>query len=86
MLWRPAAPQAVSRTVLGSPGAAAQLCCAVWFTQVTHDISHLTCADFLRAPGVQTPVIVRFSTVVRTLDLSASCSPFQLGLLLVLLV
>lgn len=33
-------------------------------TQVTHDISHLTCADFLRAPGVQTPVIVRFSTVI----------------------
>jgi catalase len=30
--------------------------------QVTHDVSHLTCADFLRAPGVQTPVIVRFST------------------------
>ncbi|KAJ8647168.1 hypothetical protein MRB53_000191 [Persea americana] len=34
------------------------------FFEVTHDISHLTCADFLRAPGVQTPVIVRFSTVV----------------------
>jgi hypothetical protein len=32
--------------------------------QVTHDISHLTCADFLRAPGTQTPVIVRFSTVI----------------------
>ena len=32
--------------------------------QVTHDISHLTCADVLRAPGVQTPVIVRFSTVI----------------------
>jgi catalase len=32
--------------------------------QVTHDISHLTCADFLRAPGVQTPVAVRFSTVI----------------------
>ena len=31
---------------------------------MTHDISHLTCADFLRAPGVQTPVIVRFSTVI----------------------
>jgi Catalase len=31
---------------------------------VTHDVSHLTCADFLRAPGVQTPVIVRFSTVI----------------------
>lgn len=31
---------------------------------MTHDISHLTCADFMRAPGVQTPVIVRFSTVV----------------------
>jgi hypothetical protein len=30
--------------------------------QVTHDVSHLSCADFLRAPGVQTPVIVRFST------------------------
>ncbi|MQL67645.1 catalase, partial [Streptomyces vinaceus] len=34
------------------------------FFEVTHDISHLTCADFLRAPGVQTPVICRFSTVV----------------------
>lgn len=34
------------------------------FFEVTHDISHLTCADFLRAPGVQTPVIVRFSTVI----------------------
>ena len=32
--------------------------------QVTHDISHLTCADVFRAPGVQTPVIVRFSTVI----------------------
>jgi catalase len=34
------------------------------FFEVTHDISHLTCADFLRAPGVQTPVIIRFSTVI----------------------
>ncbi|KFM23952.1 Catalase isozyme 2 [Auxenochlorella protothecoides] len=34
------------------------------FFEVTHDISHLTCADFLRAPGVQTPIIARFSTVV----------------------
>jgi len=34
------------------------------FFEVTHDISHLTCADFLRAPGVQTPLITRFSTVV----------------------
>lgn len=34
------------------------------FFEVTHDISHLTCADFMRAPGVQTPVIVRFSTVI----------------------
>lgn len=33
--------------------------------QVTHDVSHLTCADFLRSPGVQTPIIVRFSVVVR---------------------
>ncbi|KAK6805281.1 hypothetical protein RDI58_003066 [Solanum bulbocastanum] len=32
--------------------------------EVTHDIAHLTCADFLRAPGVQTPVIVKFSTVI----------------------
>jgi hypothetical protein len=31
--------------------------------QVTHDISNLTCADFLRSAGTQTPVIVRFSTV-----------------------
>ncbi|CDY52649.1 BnaAnng11640D [Brassica napus] len=34
------------------------------FFEVTHDISNLTCADFLRAPGVQTPLIVRFSTVI----------------------
>jgi catalase len=34
------------------------------FFEVTHDVSHLTCADFLRAPGVQTPVITRFSTVI----------------------
>ena len=34
------------------------------FFEVTHDVSHLTCADFLRAPGEQTPVIVRFSTVI----------------------
>lgn len=32
--------------------------------QVTHDISNLTAADLFRAPGVQTPVIVRFSTVI----------------------
>nr|QFR98607.1 catalase [Chlamydomonas sp. ICE-L] len=34
------------------------------FFEVTHDISGITCADFLRAPGVQTPIIARFSTVV----------------------
>ncbi|XP_059590679.1 catalase isozyme 1 isoform X1 [Vitis vinifera] len=34
------------------------------FFETTHDISNLTCADFLRAPGVQTPVILRFSTVI----------------------
>jgi len=34
------------------------------FFEVTHDVSQLTCADFLWAPGVQTPVIVRFSIVV----------------------
>ncbi|KAK9081610.1 hypothetical protein Sjap_026644 [Stephania japonica] len=34
------------------------------FFEVTHDISQLSCADFLRAPGVQTPLIVRFSTVI----------------------
>ena len=34
------------------------------WAQVTHDVSHLTCADFLRAPGAQTPVAVRFSTVI----------------------
>lgn len=34
------------------------------FFEVTHNVSHLTCADFLRSPGVQTPVIVRFSTVI----------------------
>jgi catalase len=32
--------------------------------QVTHDISDLTCADFLRTPGEKTPVAVRFSTVI----------------------
>lgn len=32
--------------------------------QVTHDISHLTCADLFRGPGVQTPLIARFSTVI----------------------
>lgn len=32
--------------------------------KVTHDISHLTCANLLRAPGVETSVIVRFSTVI----------------------
>lgn len=36
------------------------------FFEVTHDVSSLTCADFLRSPGVQTPVIVRFSTVVHS--------------------
>ena len=35
-----------------------------WLLQVTHDISNLSCADVFRAPGVQTPVIVRFSTVI----------------------
>ncbi|KAF3789096.1 Catalase isozyme 1 [Nymphaea thermarum] len=34
------------------------------FFEVTLDVSHPTCADFLRAPGVQTPVIVRFLTVI----------------------
>ncbi|RWV85819.1 hypothetical protein BHE74_00022244 [Ensete ventricosum] len=34
------------------------------FFECTHDVTQLTCADFLRAPGVQTPVIVRFSTVI----------------------
>lgn len=34
------------------------------FFEVTHDVSGLSCADFLRTPGVQTPVIVRFSTVI----------------------
>ncbi|XP_009362858.3 catalase-4-like [Pyrus x bretschneideri] len=34
------------------------------FFKVTHDLSHLSCADFLRAPGVQTPIIVRFSTII----------------------
>ncbi len=32
--------------------------------QDTHDISHLTAADVFRAPGVQTPLITRFSTVI----------------------
>jgi catalase len=34
------------------------------FFECTHDVTHLTCADFLRAPGVQTPIILRFSTVI----------------------
>ncbi|KAG0460569.1 hypothetical protein HPP92_020866 [Vanilla planifolia] len=34
------------------------------FFECTHDVTNLTCADFLRAPGVRTPVIVRFSTVI----------------------
>ncbi|MCO5592410.1 hypothetical protein L7F22_046413 [Adiantum nelumboides] len=34
------------------------------FFEVTHDIIHLSCAYFLRAPGVQTPLIVRLSTVI----------------------
>lgn len=34
------------------------------FFECTHDVSDLTFADFLRAPGVTTPVIVRFSTVI----------------------
>ncbi|KAK2632539.1 hypothetical protein EUGRSUZ_L01419 [Eucalyptus grandis] len=38
--------------------------CAKGFFEVTHDISHLTRADFLQAPGVQTPVTVRFSILI----------------------
>ncbi|VAI53367.1 unnamed protein product [Triticum turgidum subsp. durum] len=34
------------------------------FFECTHDVTGLTCADFLRAPGARTPVIVRFSTVI----------------------
>ncbi|MEW5304448.1 MAG: hypothetical protein WDW36_007058 [Sanguina aurantia] len=34
------------------------------FFEVTHDISHLTCADLFRGPGAQTPLIARFSTVI----------------------
>lgn len=34
------------------------------FFEVTHDISHLTYADVFRAPGAQTEVLVRFSTVI----------------------
>eukprot|EP00803_Ostreobium_quekettii_P011299 evm.model.scf_21EXC.2 EVM.evm.TU.scf_21EXC.2 scf_21EXC:32870-40615(+) len=49
----------IPERVVHARGAAAK-----GFFEVTHDISHLTCADFLRAPGVQTPVIVRFSTVI----------------------
>ncbi|KAL0686858.1 hypothetical protein Bca4012_086535 [Brassica carinata] len=48
-----------SSMTVGPRGASAK-----GFFEVTHDISNLTCADFLRAPGVQTPVIVRFSTVI----------------------
>ncbi|GIL51758.1 hypothetical protein Vafri_7681 [Volvox africanus] len=49
----------IPERVVHARGAAAK-----GFFEVTHDISHLTAADFLRAPGVQTPIIVRFSTVV----------------------
>ncbi|GLC39807.1 catalase A [Pleodorina starrii] len=49
----------IPERVVHARGAAAK-----GFFEVTHDVSHLTAADFLRAPGVQTPVIVRFSTVV----------------------
>nr|AKA94107.1 catalase [Ulva prolifera] len=49
----------IPERVVHARGAAAK-----GFFEVTHDISHLTCADFLRAPGVQTPVAVRFSTVI----------------------
>ncbi|NP_001234186.2 catalase isozyme 2 [Solanum lycopersicum] len=49
----------IAERVVHARGASAK-----GFFEVTHDIAHLTCADFLRAPGVQTPVIVRFSTVI----------------------
>lgn len=49
----------IPERVVHARGAAAK-----GFFEVTHDVSHLTCADFLRAPGVQTPVAVRFSTVI----------------------
>ena len=31
--------------------------------QVTHDVSHLTCADFLSGVGKKTSLVVRLSTV-----------------------
>ncbi|KAJ4824709.1 Carnitine O-acetyltransferase mitochondrial [Turnera subulata] len=34
------------------------------FFEVTHDVTDVTMADFLRAPGVQTPLMARFSVVV----------------------
>ncbi|KAM0942118.1 putative catalase [Dioscorea sansibarensis] len=34
------------------------------FFEATHNVSHLACADFLRVPGIQTSVIVQFSTVI----------------------
>ncbi|GMH02238.1 hypothetical protein Nepgr_004077 [Nepenthes gracilis] len=34
------------------------------FFEVTHDVSYLTCADFLWAPSFRTHVIVHFSTVI----------------------
>ncbi|GLT94514.1 hypothetical protein SLE2022_122520 [Rubroshorea leprosula] len=48
-----------SERVVHARGASAK-----GFFEVTHDISYLTCADFLRALGVRTPVIARFSTVI----------------------
>lgn len=41
-------------------GSRLQMLLLLLLSQVTHDVSHLTCADFLRTPGTQTPVIVRF--------------------------
>lgn len=49
----------IPERVVHARGAAAK-----GFFEVTHDISHLTCADVFRAPGVQTPLITRFSTVI----------------------
>lgn len=56
--------QVVCELVLACAAASYKTDIRCIVVQVTHDISHLTCADVFRAPGVQTPVITRFSTVI----------------------
>jgi hypothetical protein len=48
------------------------------FFETTHDISHLSCADLFRAPGVQTPVIARFSTALKAPAVQKHLAELQL--------